>query len=81
MEADFVIIGSGSAGAAMAYRLSEDGAHSVIVLEFGGSDAGPLIQRPAALSYPMNMPRYDWGFKSEPEPNLGGRQIVVPFKR
>ena len=78
MEADFVIIGSGSAGAAMAYRLSEDGAHSVIVLEFGGSDAGPLIQMPAALSYPMNMPRYDWGFKSEPEPNLGGRQIVVP---
>jgi choline dehydrogenase len=78
MEADFVIIGSGSAGAAMAYRLSEDGQHSVIVLEFGGSDAGPLIQMPAALSYPMNMPRYDWGFRSEPEPNLNNRQLVVP---
>jgi choline dehydrogenase len=60
MEADFVIIGSGSAGGAMAARLSEDGKHSVIVLEFGGSDIGPLIQMPAALSYPMNMPRYDW---------------------
>ena len=78
MEADFVIIGSGSAGAAMAARLSEDGKHSVIVLEFGGSDIGPLIQMPAALSYPMNMPRYDWGFRSEPEPHLGGRTLGVP---
>jgi len=78
MEADFVIIGSGSAGGAMAARLSEDGKHSVIVLEFGGSDFGPLIQMPAALSYPMNMPRYDWGFRSEPEPHLGGRSLGVP---
>jgi choline dehydrogenase len=78
MEADFVIIGSGSAGGAMAARLSEDGKHSVIVLEFGGSDIGPLIQMPAALSYPMNMPRHDWGFRSEPEPHLGGRTLGVP---
>ena len=55
LEADFVIVGSGSAGAALAYRLSEDGKHSVIVIEYGGSDAGPLIQMPAALSFPMNM--------------------------
>lgn len=78
MEADFVIIGSGSAGGAMAARLSEDGKHSVIVLEFGGTDFGPLIQMPAALSYPMNMPRYDWGFHTEPEPHLGGRTLGVP---
>ena len=78
MQADYVIIGSGSAGGAMAARLSEDGKHSVIVLEFGGSDFGPLIQMPAALSYPMNMPRYDWGFRSEPEPHLGGRTLGVP---
>ncbi|MGV8853274.1 MAG: choline dehydrogenase [Devosia sp.] len=78
MQADFVIIGSGSAGSTMAARLSESGQHSVIVLEFGGSDVGPLIQMPAALSYPMNMPMYDWGFKSEPEPHLGGRKLVVP---
>ncbi|SIT79540.1 choline dehydrogenase [Pontibaca methylaminivorans] len=76
-SADFVIIGSGSAGSAMAYRLSEAGA-SVIVIEYGGSDAGPLIQMPAALSYPMNMPRYDWGFVSEPEPHLNGRRLVCP---
>jgi len=78
MNADYVIIGSGSAGSAMAYRLSEDGKHSVLVLEFGGTDAGPFIQMPAALSYPMNMRRYDWGFQSEPEAHLGGRRLATP---
>ncbi len=77
-EADFVIIGSGSAGAALAYRLSEDSRHSVIVIEYGGSDIGPFIQMPAALSFPMNMARYDWGFQSEPEPHLGGRVLATP---
>jgi choline dehydrogenase len=78
LEADFVIIGSGSAGAALAYRLSEDGRHSVIVIEYGGSDFGPLIQMPSALSIPLNMSRYDWGFASEPEPHLGGRVLATP---
>lgn len=77
MEADFVIIGAGSAGSAMTYRLSESGA-SVLVIEHGGTDAGPLIQMPAALSYPMNMKRYDWGYQSEPEPHLGGRRLATP---
>lgn len=77
MQADFVIVGAGSAGCAMAYRLSEAGA-SVIVIEHGGTDAGPLIQMPAALSYPMNMKRYDWGYTSEPEPHLGGRRLACP---
>ncbi|YBV98155.1 choline dehydrogenase [Phyllobacteriaceae bacterium JZ32] len=78
MEADFVIIGSGSAGSALAYRLSENGKHSVIVIEYGGTDIGPFIQMPAALSFPMNMATYDWGFASEPEPYLGGRSLVTP---
>ena len=77
MQADYVIIGAGSAGCAMAYRLSAAG-HSVIVIEHGGTDAGPFIQMPAALSYPMNMSRYDWGYKSEPEPHLNGRQLACP---
>jgi choline dehydrogenase len=77
MEADYVIVGAGSAGCAMAFRLSEAG-HSVLVVEHGGSDRGPLIQMPAALSYPMNMPRYDWGYWSEPEPHLGGRRLACP---
>tara|TARA_R110002124_G_scaffold105944_2_gene257198 strand:- start:2360 stop:4021 length:1662 start_codon:yes stop_codon:yes gene_type:complete len=78
MDADFIIIGAGSAGCAMAYRLSEDGQNSVLVIEYGGSDIGPLIQMPAALSYPMNMKTYDWGFQSEPEPHLDERKLVTP---
>ncbi len=75
--ADYVIIGAGSAGCAMAYRLAEAGKR-VVVIEHGGTDAGPFIQMPAALSYPMNMAMYDWGFRSEPEPHLGGRQLATP---
>jgi choline dehydrogenase len=77
MEADFVVVGAGSAGCALAFRLSEAGA-SVIVIEYGGSDAGPFINMPAALSYPMNMRRYDWGFQTEPEPHLNGRRLACP---
>jgi choline dehydrogenase len=78
LSADFVIVGSGSAGSAMASRLSEDGKHSVVIIEYGGSDVGPFIQMPAALSYPMNMRRYDWGYQTEAEPHLGNRRLVAP---
>ncbi|QDZ01063.1 choline dehydrogenase [Nitratireductor mangrovi] len=78
LEADYVIVGSGSAGSALAYRLSEDGRHSVIVIEYGGSDIGPFIQMPSALSIPMNTSFYDWGFSSEPEPHLGNRVLATP---
>jgi choline dehydrogenase len=77
MEADYVVVGAGSAGCAIAYRLSEAG-WSVLVIEAGGSDWGPFIRMPAALSYPMNMARYDWGFRTEPEPHLGGRVLATP---
>lgn len=77
MTSEFVIVGAGSAGCAMAYRLAEAG-RSVTVIEHGGSDAGPFIQMPAALSYPMNMGLYDWGFQTEPEPHLGGRRLATP---
>jgi choline dehydrogenase len=78
MEADFVIVGSGSAGSALAYRLSEDGRHTVAVIEYGGTDIGPLIQMPSALSIPMNMSRYNWGFETEPEPHLNNRRLATP---
>lgn len=78
MTPDFIIVGAGSAGCALANRLSEDPKNRVVLLERGGTDAGPFIQMPAALSYPMNMSIYDWGYKSEPEPNLDGRQVVTP---
>jgi len=77
MQADYVIIGAGSAGGALAYRLTAAG-RSVIVIEHGGSDFGPFIQMPGALSYPMNMRRYDWGFQTEPEPHLNNRVLATP---
>ena len=77
MQAEFVIVGAGSAGCAMAYRLAMAG-RRVIVIEHGGTDAGPFIQMPAALSYPMNMRRYDWGYRSEPEPHLNNRALACP---
>jgi choline dehydrogenase-like flavoprotein len=53
----------------------------VTVIEHGGSDAGPFIQMPGALSYPMNMGIYDWGLKTEPEPHLGNRRACHPARQ
>src|SRR5208282_6235341 len=75
---DYVIVGAGSAGSVLADRLTEDGRSTVLVLEYGGSDRSVFIQMPAALSIPMNMKAYNWGYVSEPEPNLNGRRIACP---
>jgi len=77
MEADYVVIGAGSAGCAVTFRLAEAG-KSVLVIEHGGSNWGPFINMPAALSFPMNMPRYDWGYVTEPEPHMGNRVMACP---
>ena len=78
MDADFIIIGAGSAGCVVSNRLSEDKNSKILLLENGGSDKSPLIQMPAALSYPMNMKKYDWGFMSDPEPKLNNRRLATP---
>nr|WP_152046543.1 choline dehydrogenase [Aureimonas psammosilenae] len=80
-EADYVVVGSGSAGCALSFRLSESGAEEVLVVEAGGTDAGPFIQMPGALSMPMNMRRYDWGYRAEAEESLGGRRLQTPRGR
>jgi choline dehydrogenase len=75
---DHIIVGAGSAGCVLADRLTEDGRASVLVLEYGGSDRSIFIQMPAALSIPMNMKAYDWGYVTEPEPHLNNRRPRVP---
>jgi choline dehydrogenase len=74
---DFVIVGGGSAGCALANRLSADPGTSVLVLEAGRSDfkIDPFIHMPAALPIPIGNPLYDWRYESEPEPHMGGRKI------
>jgi choline dehydrogenase len=76
--AGYIIVGAGSAGCVLADRLSADGKHKVVLLEFGGSDRSIFIQMPAALAYPMNTKRWNWGYESEPEPHLNGRRVNCP---
>ena len=75
---DYIIVGAGSAGCVLADRLSADGQHKVVLLEYGGSDRSVFIQMPAALAYPMNTKRWNWGYESEPEPHLNGRRLNCP---
>ena len=74
---DFVIVGGGSAGSALANRLSEDPANRVLVLEAGRSDSqwDVFIHMPAALAFPIGSRFYDWKYESEPEPYMHGRRV------
>lgn len=77
MTWDYVIVGGGSAGSALAARLTEDASTRVLVLEAGRRDHiwDPFIHMPAALSFPIGNPRYDWMYRSEPEPFMHDRRI------
>jgi choline dehydrogenase len=74
---DFVIIGGGSAGCALANRLSADPANRVLLIEAGRRDwrADVVIHMPAALSMGIGNRFYDWMYESEPEPEMGGRRV------
>jgi choline dehydrogenase len=74
---DFVIVGGGSAGCALAARLSEDPSNRVLVLEAGRPDWSwdVFIHMPAALAFPIGSRFYDWKYESEPEPHMGGRRV------
>lgn len=77
-EFDFIIVGAGSSGCVLANRISANPTFKVLLVEAGGNDKSIFVQMPTALSYPMAMDRFNWGYHSEQEPSLGGRRISCP---
>ncbi|APZ55284.1 GMC family oxidoreductase [Salipiger abyssi] len=76
---DYIVIGSGSAGGVVAARLAESGKYRVLCLEAGTKESSYIFtQPPAATPFLIDNPKVNWRYRSEPNPDLGGRQIYVP---
>ena len=76
-EYDFIVIGAGSAGCAVAGRLGAAG-HGVLLLEAGGKDRNPFIHIPLGYSMLYANPAVNWCYESEPEPHLNNRRLFQP---
>jgi choline dehydrogenase len=81
MQADYVIVGAGSAGCVLANRLTEDAGTRVVLIEAGGRDWNPLIHIPAGYMKLLDHPKLTWGFKAEADPGTNGRAINYPRGR
>ena len=81
MSYDYVIVGAGAAGCVLANRLSEDPQVRVLLIEAGGSDDRFLIRMPLGFLRAFRDPSITWGYNSEPEPHLNGRQLAIPRGR
>ena len=74
-EFDFVVVGAGAAGCVLANRLSADASSRVLLIEAGGPDTNPLIHAPGKWTLLLKTD-VDWNYTTEPEPELGGRQVA-----
>jgi choline dehydrogenase len=77
-EADYIIIGAGTAGCVLANRLSADPTNKVLLIEAGGKDNYPWIKVPIGYLFTMNNPKTDWCLKTQPDPGLNGRALNYP---
>ena len=80
-EFDYIVAGAGSAGCAVAARLSEKPSNRVLLLEVGGRDTSPKIHVPAGYYWMMYDPRFSWCYETEAVPEAGGRKMVWPRGR
>jgi choline dehydrogenase len=77
-EFDYIIIGAGSAGCALANRLSREASNRVLLLEAGGKDTNPMIHIPLGFTFLMKDAQLNWCYQTEPEPGMNNRQIAFP---
>lgn len=78
---DYIVVGAGSSGCALAYRLAQQTNAQVVLIEAGGPDRNPLIRAPIGFAALIGKGRHNWGYETEPEQTLGGRQVPLPRGR
>ena len=81
MDFDFVIVGAGSAGCAIAARLSENGRYAIALIEAGPKDTNPWIHVPVGYFKTMGNPKTDWMYRTQPDAGIAGRSIPWPRGR
>lgn len=77
-EYDYIIVGAGSAGCALAYRLSREASRKVLLLEAGGRDTQPMIHMPLGFAFLMKNAKVNWLYETEPEANMHNRKVAWP---